>query len=66
LSRISYWASAYDAILLVEHHHFRKCDFSTYNHAIWNVLGRLPWGAAAIIPGILSFALIIPCTNQVW
>ncbi|KAG1801269.1 permease for cytosine/purines, uracil, thiamine, allantoin-domain-containing protein [Suillus variegatus] len=66
LSLIGYWASAYGAILLVEHHYFRKGDFSTYDHAIWNVPGRLPWGAAALTAGILSFALIIPCMNQVW
>jgi NCS1 nucleoside transporter family len=66
LSLIGYWASAYGAIVLVEHHYFRKGDFSTYNHAIWNVPGRLPWGAAAITAVILSFALIIPCMNQVW
>ncbi|KAG1811875.1 NCS cytosine-purine permease [Suillus subaureus] len=66
LSLIGYWASAYGAIVLVEHHYFRKGDFSTYNHAIWNVPGRLPWGAAAIAAVILSFALIIPCMNQLW
>ncbi|KAG2089315.1 permease for cytosine/purines, uracil, thiamine, allantoin-domain-containing protein [Suillus discolor] len=66
LSLIGYWASAYGAILLVEHHYFRKGDFSTYNHAIWNIPGHLPWGAAALTAGILSFALIIPCMNQVW
>ncbi|KAG1871398.1 permease for cytosine/purines, uracil, thiamine, allantoin-domain-containing protein [Suillus subluteus] len=66
LSLIGYWASAYGAILLVEHHYFRKGDFSTYNHAIWNVPGRLPWGAAAITAVIMSFALIIPCMNQIW
>ncbi|KAG1867285.1 permease for cytosine/purines, uracil, thiamine, allantoin-domain-containing protein [Suillus subalutaceus] len=58
LSLIGYWASAYGAILLV--------TFSTYNHAIWNVPGRLPWGAAAITAVIMSFALIIPCMNQIW
>lgn len=66
LSLIGYWASAYGAILLVEHHYFRKGDFSTYNHAIWNVPGRLPWGAAAMAACILSFGLIIPCMNQLW
>lgn len=66
LSLIGYWASAYGAILIVEHHYFRKGDFSTYDHAIWNAPGRLPWGAAAITACILSFALIIPCMDQVW
>ncbi|KAG1831036.1 permease for cytosine/purines, uracil, thiamine, allantoin-domain-containing protein [Suillus variegatus] len=66
LSLIGYWGSAYGAILLVEHHYFRKGDFSTYDHSIWNVPGRLPWGAAAITAVILSFALIIPSMNQLW
>ncbi|OAX40581.1 hypothetical protein K503DRAFT_687249 [Rhizopogon vinicolor AM-OR11-026] len=66
LSLIGYWASAYGAILIVEHHYFRNNDFSTYDHTIWNVPRRLPWGAAAIGSGILSFGLIIPCMNQLW
>ncbi|KIK95841.1 hypothetical protein PAXRUDRAFT_139812 [Paxillus rubicundulus Ve08.2h10] len=66
LSLIGYWASAYGAILLIEHHYFRKGDFNTYEHADWNVPRRLPWGAAALGAAILSFGLIIPCMNQVW
>ncbi|KAH7924911.1 hypothetical protein BV22DRAFT_1195556 [Leucogyrophana mollusca] len=66
LSLIGYWASAYGAILIIEHHYFRKGDFSSYDHADWNVPRRLPWGAAALGAGILSFGLIIPCMNQVW
>jgi purine-cytosine permease-like protein len=66
LSLIGYWASAFGAILVVEHHYFRRGDFSSYDHAIWNVPGHLPWGAAAITAAILSFGLIIPCMNQLW
>lgn len=66
LSLIGYWASAYAAILLVEHFYFRRGDFSTYDHADWNVAKRLPWGAAAVSAGVLSFGLIIPCMDQVW
>ncbi|KIJ06400.1 hypothetical protein PAXINDRAFT_92066 [Paxillus involutus ATCC 200175] len=66
LSLIGYWASAYGAILLMEHHYFRKGDFNTYEHADWNVPGRLPWGAAALAAAILSFGLVIPCMNQAW
>lgn len=66
LSLIGYWASAYGGILLVEHLYFRRGDFSTYHHADWNVARRLPWGAAALAASMLSFALVIPCMNQVW
>ncbi|KAJ8587361.1 NCS cytosine-purine permease [Rhizopogon salebrosus TDB-379] len=66
LSLIGYWASAFGAILIIEHHYFRRGDFSSYDHAIWNVPGHLPWGAAAITAAILSFGLIIPCMNQLW
>jgi NCS1 nucleoside transporter family len=66
LSLIGYWASAYGAILLLEHHYFRKGNFDSYDQADWNVPGRLPWGAAALAACVLSFALIIPCMNQVW
>ncbi|EIW77295.1 NCS cytosine-purine permease [Coniophora puteana RWD-64-598 SS2] len=66
LSLIGYWASAYCGILIVEHHYFRRNDFSTYDQRDWDVPGRLPWGAAALGAGILSFALIIPCMNQIW
>lgn len=66
LSLIGYWASAYGAILLVEHFYFRRGDFTTYDQADWNVAKRLPWGAAAVGAALLSFGLIIPCMNQVW
>ena len=66
LSLLGYWASVYSAVLIVEHHYFRKGDFSSYDHAIWNIPGRLPWGAAAISSLVLSCGLIIPCMNQLW
>lgn len=66
LSLIGYWASAYAAILIVEHHYFRKGDFGSYDRSAWNDPKRLPWGAAAIAAGVLSFALVIPCMQQVW
>lgn len=66
LSLIGYWASAYGAILLVEHFYFRRSDFTTYDHADWNIAKRLPWGVAAVGAGALSFALVVPCMNQVW
>ncbi|KAL4068556.1 permease for cytosine/purines, uracil, thiamine, allantoin-domain-containing protein [Scleroderma yunnanense] len=66
LSLIGYWASAYGAILIIEHYCFRNGDFSSYDRNAWNVPNRLPWGAAALGAGILSFGLIIPSMNQVW
>lgn len=66
LSLIGYWASAYGAILIVEHYCFRNGDFSSYDHSSWNNPRRLPWGAAAIAAVILSFGLVIPCMQQVW
>lgn len=66
LSLIGYWASAYGAVLLVEHLYFRRGDFSSYDHADWNVARRLPWGVAAVGACFLSFGLIIPCMHQVW
>ncbi|KAG8216406.1 NCS cytosine-purine permease [Butyriboletus roseoflavus] len=66
LSLIGYWASAYGAILLVEHFYFRGGDFSAYHQADWNVAKRLPWGVAAVAAALLSFGLVIPCMNQVW
>ncbi|KAI6045332.1 permease for cytosine/purines, uracil, thiamine, allantoin-domain-containing protein [Pisolithus marmoratus] len=66
LSLIGYWASAYGAILIVEHHCFRKGDFHSYDQTAWNNPSRLPWGAAAIVAGVLSFGLIIPCMQQAW
>ncbi|EGO03321.1 hypothetical protein SERLA73DRAFT_165054 [Serpula lacrymans var. lacrymans S7.3] len=65
LSLIGYWASAYGAVLLIEHHYFRRGDFSTYNINDWNVPRRLPWGAG-LLAGVLAFGLIIPSMNQVW
>lgn len=66
LSLIGYWASAYGAILIVEHYCFRNGDFNSYDHSSWNNPRRLPWGAAAIAAVILSFGLVIPCMQQVW
>ncbi|KAI9568089.1 permease for cytosine/purines, uracil, thiamine, allantoin-domain-containing protein [Boletus coccyginus] len=66
LSLIGYWASAYGAILLAEHFYFRNGDFSSYDHLDWNVAERLPWGAAALGAGFLSFGLVIPSMSQAW
>lgn len=66
LGLISYWASAFAAIVLVEHLVFRKNDPDAYDAEVWNVPSRLPPGIAALGAGILSFGLVIPCMDQAW
>ena len=51
---------------MVEFVWFRKMDFETYDHKIWNVGSKLPWGVAAISAGVCSFGLVIPCMAEVW
>ncbi|KAG6914718.1 hypothetical protein DXG01_015748, partial [Tephrocybe rancida] len=65
LGLIGYWASAYAAIILVEHLHFRKNDPNAYNVKDWNVSRRLPTGIAAIAAGVTSFGLVVPGMDQV-
>ena len=66
LSLIGYWASAFLAVILVEHFVFRKGDASRYKISSWNKPRELPWGAAALAAGIGSFGLVIPCMEQLW
>lgn len=66
LGIIGYWASAYVAIILIEHLYFRKNDPSHYDEKSWNVPARLPTGIAAIAAGLMSFAVVIPSMEQAW
>ncbi|KAG6849892.1 hypothetical protein H0H93_003906 [Arthromyces matolae] len=66
LGLIGYWASAFSAIILVEHLFFRKNDPSNYNVKEWNDPRRLPSGIAAVAAGVASVALIVPSMDQVW
>ncbi|KAF8157054.1 NCS cytosine-purine permease [Crassisporium funariophilum] len=66
LSLIGYWASAYVAIVLIEHLYFRKNDPARYDQNSWDVPKRLPSGIAAIAAGVASFGLVIPSMHQVW
>lgn len=66
LGIISYWSASFVAIMVTEFIWFRKSDYSTYDHKIWNVGSKLPWGGAAISAGICSFGLVIPCMAEVW
>jgi purine-cytosine permease-like protein len=63
---IGYWAAAYFAVVMLEHRVIRKSDYSTYDHAIWDVRRELPSGVAAMGAAICSFALVIPSMAQVW
>ncbi|CAK7567041.1 MAG: hypothetical protein SEPTF4163_004999 [Sporothrix epigloea] len=66
LAIIGYWAGCFAAVLVEELVVFRKMDFSTFDHAIWNVGKKLPPGLAAIGASILSFGLVIPGMAEVW
>lgn len=66
LGLIGYWASAFGAIVLMEHLVFRKNDPAAYKVQDWNVPKRLPSGIAAVGAGVASFGLVIPCMEQVW
>jgi purine-cytosine permease-like protein len=63
---IGYWSSAFLAIVLTEHFVFRKGDCGAYDPEAWNDARRLPWGAAALGAGVLSFGLVVPSMAQVW
>ncbi|KAK4251037.1 permease for cytosine/purines, uracil, thiamine, allantoin-domain-containing protein [Corynascus novoguineensis] len=63
---IGYWSSAFLAIVLAEHFVFRKGDCAAYDADAWNNAARLPWGAAALAAGVLSFGLVVPSMAQVW
>lgn len=66
LALIGYWAGCFDAILIEELVFFRKMDFTTFDHAIWNVGRKLPTGIPAILASLISFALVVPGMATVW
>ncbi|TFK41715.1 cytosine-purine permease [Crucibulum laeve] len=66
LGLIGYWASAFVAIVMLEHIVIRKNNFAMYDVEAWDIPSRLPSGLAALGAGILSFGLVIPCMEQVW
>ena len=63
---IAYWSAAFISIVITEHFLFRKMDYESYDHAIWNDMNALPTGAAALGAAVASFGLVIPCMSQVW
>ncbi|KAM0810457.1 hypothetical protein AB5N19_10806 [Seiridium cardinale] len=66
LALIGYWAGCFDAVLIEELIVFRRMDFSTFDHAIWNVGKKLPSGIPAIAASICSMGLVVPGMAEVW
>ncbi|KAI0746911.1 NCS cytosine-purine permease [Daedaleopsis nitida] len=66
LGLIGYWASAFGAVVLVEHLLIRRGDFTRYDLRYWDDPRRLPTGLAALGACLLSCALIVPSMDQVW
>ncbi len=66
LALIGYWAGCFDAVLLLEFLVFRRMDWASYDHAIWNVGRKLPSGIAALGASICSMGLVIPGMAEVW
>jgi len=66
LSIIGYWAGCFAAVIIVELVVFRKMDYTTYDHAIWNVDRKLPSGVAALGASICSMGLVVPGMAAPW
>ncbi|KAI1339152.1 NCS1 nucleoside transporter [Xylariaceae sp. FL0016] len=66
LALIGYWAGCFDAVLIAELVAFRRMDWLTFDHGIWNVGRKLPSGIAALAASVLSLGLVIPCVSEVW
>jgi purine-cytosine permease-like protein len=66
LSLISYWSSAFGAIIVTEHLIFRRNNPASYDVQHWKVPSKLPSGIAALGAGVCSFGLVIPCMDQAW
>ncbi|KAK4214854.1 hypothetical protein QBC37DRAFT_282898 [Rhypophila decipiens] len=67
LAVIGYWAGCFDAVLILELVVFRRMDYSTFDHAIWDDMGKkLPPGVAALGASLVSLALLVPGMNEPW
>ncbi|KAH6856566.1 permease for cytosine/purines, uracil, thiamine, allantoin-domain-containing protein [Chaetomium sp. MPI-CAGE-AT-0009] len=66
LAVIGYWAGCFDAVLIVELVVFRRMDYSTFDHGIWNVGRKLPPGIAAIVASMVSLGLVVPGMAAPW
>jgi purine-cytosine permease-like protein len=66
LALIGYWAGCFNAVLLEELIVFRRMNFSTYDHASWNVGRKLPSGIPAIAASVCSMGLVVPGMAEAW
>jgi purine-cytosine permease-like protein len=66
LSVIGYWAGCFDAVIILELVVFRKMDYTTFDHAIWNVGRKLPLGVAALGASICSMGLVVSGMAAPW
>ncbi|KKA29421.1 hypothetical protein TD95_004610 [Thielaviopsis punctulata] len=66
LGIIAYWPAPFMVVIVLEHFVIRKGRLDNYNLAAWDTPKELPAGVAAIVAGVLSVALIVPCMDQIW
>ncbi|VBB83921.1 Putative Purine-cytosine permease [Podospora comata] len=66
LAVIGYWAGCFDAVVITELVVFRKGDYSSHDHKIWNVGRKLPPGVAALGASLLSLGLVVPGMAAPW
>ncbi|POS81242.1 purine-cytosine permease FCY21 [Diaporthe helianthi] len=66
LALIGYWAGCFDAVLITDLVVFRRMDYSSYEHAIWNVGRELPTGIPALLASVISFGLVVPGMAEAW
>ncbi|KAK7683187.1 hypothetical protein QCA50_013860 [Cerrena zonata] len=59
LGLIGYWASAFLAVILMEHFVIRRGDFASYDLRYWNSPGKLPTGLPALGACLLACSLIV-------
>ena len=65
LGLIGYWASAFIAIIILEHPVIRHNNPAEYDLDDWDTPRRLPSCIAALAAGMASFGFVIPCVSQV-
>ena len=67
IALIGYWSAAFVAIVAAEHLAFRRrAPYAVaYDATAWCDARRLPWGAAAMAAGLISFGLVVDCMDQV-
>ncbi|KAK4193739.1 hypothetical protein QBC35DRAFT_510971 [Podospora australis] len=63
---IGYWAGCFDAVLICELVVFRRLDYASYDHAVWNVTKRLPPGLAAMGASLVSVPLVVVGMAAPW